>query len=258
MRHLDFDELWKDHLFDYKDGDLLVIDDITRLNLSDYENTAVDFIITLFCAEGRMMLTVEEHEYRIEEGCLFVYLPGQTMNSFMLSQNAKIKVIAFARRAIDHSHYLNKYVWQQVDYIKAHPVFQLDEHGRQIASHYYSLMMLRTQGADGSFHHDVVRMLFQTLMMEFLMLVEREIGSLQDTDIAQENKNANVRQATLLYHRFMSLMAESNGHVRNVSVFANMLNVTPKYLSTSPTSLSSASSSGSIWVCHPQNFESRT
>jgi hypothetical protein len=37
MRHIDFDDLWKNHLFDYKDGDLLVIDDITRLNLSDYE-----------------------------------------------------------------------------------------------------------------------------------------------------------------------------------------------------------------------------
>lgn len=110
MKHLDFDELWKDHLFDYKDGDLLVMDDLTRLNLSDYENTAVDFIIALFCAEGRMMLIIEEREYHIEEGCLFVYLPGQTMNSFMLSQNAKIKVIAFAQRAIDRSHYLNKYV----------------------------------------------------------------------------------------------------------------------------------------------------
>ena len=41
MRHIDFDDLWKNHLFDYKDGDLLVIDDITRLNLSDYENTTL-------------------------------------------------------------------------------------------------------------------------------------------------------------------------------------------------------------------------
>ena len=30
MRHLDFDDLWKNHLFDYKDGDLLVIDDIEQ------------------------------------------------------------------------------------------------------------------------------------------------------------------------------------------------------------------------------------
>ena len=231
MRHLDFDELWKNHLFDYKDGDLLVIDDITRLTLSDYENTALDFIITLFCAEGRMMLTVEEQEYRIEEGCLFVYLPGQTMNSFMLSQNAKIKVIAFARRAIDRSHYLNKYVWQQVEYIREHPVFQLSEREREITGHYYSLMMLKTHGSDGSFHHDVVRMLFQTLTMEFMMLVERKMGASADTDAAQDGKDATVRQSTLIYRRFMSLLAESAGRVRSVSAFANMLNVTPKYLS---------------------------
>ena len=231
MRHLDFDELWRNELFDYKDGDLLVIDDITRLTLSDYENTALDFIIALFCAEGRMMLTVEEQEYRIEEGCLFVYLPGQTMDSFMLSQNAKIKVIAFAGRAIDRSHYLNKYVWQQAEFIRANPIFHLNERERQITSHYYSLMMLKTQGSDGSFHHDVVRMLFQTLMMEFLMLVERRMGSLSSTDDIQENKDASVRQSTLIYRRFMALLAESNGRVRSVSVFANMLNVTPKYLS---------------------------
>lgn len=231
MRHLDFDELWKNHLFDYKDGDLLVIDDITRLTLSDYENTALDFIITLFCAEGRMMLTVEEREYCIEEGCLFVYLPGQTMNSFMLSQNAKIKVIAFAQRAIDHSLYLNKYVWRQVEYIREHPVFPLDERERQITSHYYSLMMLKTQGTDGSFHHDVVRMLFQTLMMEFMMLVERKMGASRDLDATQDNKDASVHQSTLIYRRFMSLLAESAGMVRSVSAFANMLNVTPKYLS---------------------------
>ena len=231
MRHLDFDELWRNDLFDYKDGDLLVIDDITRLTLSDYENTALDFIIALFCAEGRMMLTVEEQEYRIEEGCLFVYLPGQTMNSFMLSQNAKIKVIAFAGRAIDRSHYLNKYVWQQAEFIRANPIFHLNERERQITSHYYSLMMLKTQGSDGSFRHDVVRMLFQTLMMEFLMLVERRMEVSKDSTNVLEKRDASVRQSTLIYRRFMALLAESAGKVRSVSVFANMLNVTPKYLS---------------------------
>ena len=122
-------------------------------------------------------------------------------------------------------------MWQQAEFIRANPIFHLNERERQITSHYYSLMMLKTQGSDGSFHHDVVRMLFQTLMMEFLMLVERRMGSLSSTDDIQENKDASVRQSTLIYRRFMALLAESNGRVRSVSVFANMLNVTPKYLS---------------------------
>ena len=33
MRHLSFDDLRENYLFDYKDGDLLVIDDIRRLRL---------------------------------------------------------------------------------------------------------------------------------------------------------------------------------------------------------------------------------
>ncbi len=71
MRHIDFDDLWKNHLFDYKDGDLLVIDDITRLNLSDYENTTLAFVMAVFCIEGRLQCVVEGREYRLSSGVFF-------------------------------------------------------------------------------------------------------------------------------------------------------------------------------------------
>ena len=62
MRKLDFDDLWKNHLFDYKDGDLLVIDDITRLQLDDYENTSLAFVMGVFCMEGRLQCMVDGQE----------------------------------------------------------------------------------------------------------------------------------------------------------------------------------------------------
>ena len=89
MRHIDFDDLWKNHLFDYKDGDLLVIDDITRLNLSDYENTTLAFVMAVFCVEGRLQCVVEGREYRIGGGDFFVYMPGQVIGEILLSQHAE-------------------------------------------------------------------------------------------------------------------------------------------------------------------------
>ncbi len=231
MRNLDFDSLWKNHLFDYKDGDLMVMDDITRLNLADYEHTQLNFVLVVFCQSGRLQATIDEREYRIDEGSLFVLLPHQMLSGIMLSPQARVKVIAFAPRAIDRSLYLNKYMWQQVEYIKQHPLFPLSERERQITSHYYSLMMLKTQDANGSFQHDVVRLLFQTLMLEFLMLVDRNRVDSPDADADMENQDAGVRQSELIYRRFKRLLAESNGRVRNVANFANMLHVTPKYLS---------------------------
>ena len=173
MRHIDFDDLWKDHLFDYKDGDLLVIDDITRLNLSDYENTTLAFVMAVFCVEGRMQVVVEGQEYRIGSGDFFVYIPGQVIGEILLSQNADVKVIAFAQRAIDRSLYLHKFVWQNMEYVKEHPLFTLSERERQGLSHYYQLLMNKTQDGEGSFQHDVVRLLFQALILEFQMFVDR-------------------------------------------------------------------------------------
>lgn len=228
MTHLDFDGLWKNHLFDYKDGDLLVLDDITRLNLADYEDTQLDSMLAVFCQEGRLQAAVEGREYKISEGPLFVLQPGQMVCDIMLGHEAKVKVIAFATRAIDRSLYLNKYVWQQVEYIKEHPLFHLDERERLTTSYYYKLMLLKTQGNYGNFQHDVVRLLFQTLILEFLMLVDRKKEEIA-TEI-EENTNASIRQQTLIYRYFMRLLAESKGRVRSVFYFANMLNVSPKYL----------------------------
>lgn len=235
MRHIDFDDLWKNHLFDYKDGDLLVIDDITRLNLSDYENTTLAFVMAVFCVEGRMQVEVEGREYRIGSGDFFVCMPGQVIGEILLSQNANVKVIAFAQRAIDRSLYLHKFVWQNMEYVKEHPLFTLSERERQGLSHYYQLLMSKTQDRDSSFQHDVVRLLFQALILEFQMLVDRRRSLAPDPSPTEkrglEEANASVRQSTLVYRRFMSLLAESNGRVRSVSAFANMLNITPKYLS---------------------------
>lgn len=231
MRKLDFDDLWKNHLFDYKDGDLLVIDDITRLQLDDYENTSLAFVMGVFCMEGRLQCMVDGQEYRLGSGDFFVYYPGMMIGEILLSAKANVKVIAFAQRAIDRSLYLNKYVWDNLAYIKEHPLFTLSERERQGISHYYQLMMIKKEGGEGSFQHDVVRLLFQALILEFLMLVERRRGMVGDGQLQVDEKDSSVRQSALVYRRFMRLLSESSGRVRSVSAFANMLHVTPKYLS---------------------------
>ena len=231
MRHLDFDELYKNHLFDYKDGDLLVIDDITRLQLSDYENTTLAFMMAVFCMEGRLQCVLEGKEYRLNSGDFIIYTPGQMIGEILLSPNANVKVIAFAQRAIDRSLYLNKYIWQNLSFVKEHPLFKLSEKERAGIGHYYQLLMIKKQDADGSFQHDVVRLLFQALMLEFMMFIDRQRSNAAQNDYLLKEEDSSVRQSTLVYRRFMELLAESEGRVRSVGAFANMLNVTPKYLS---------------------------
>ncbi len=231
MRHLDFDDLWKNHLFDYKDGNLLMIDDVKRLNLSDYENTTLAFVMAVICMKGRVQSVVEGQEYCISAGNLFVYMPGQVIGNILLSQNADVKVIAFAQRAIDRSLYLHKFVWQNHEYVRAHPLFILTEREWQGIGHYYQLLMAKTQEKSGSFHRDVVRLLFQALVLEFQMLVDRRRGEATKSESLPMEMDSSVRQSTQIYRQFMALLAESKGRIRSVSVFANMLHVTPKYLS---------------------------
>ena len=90
---------------------------------------------------------VEEREYRLASGDFFIYLPGQVIGELMLSSNANVKAIAFAQQAIDRSLYLHKFVWQNMSYVKEHPLFTLSEKERQGINHYYQLLRLKIQGA---------------------------------------------------------------------------------------------------------------
>lgn len=231
MKHLDFDELWENHLFDYKDGDLLVIDDISRLDLPKYEQTSLSFVLAAYCVEGRMQATLDGREFRITEGELLIYTPGKLIGEIMLSQNAHVKLIAFAKRAIDRSLYLSKYVWKKFEYISKYPVFTLNERERAVISHYYGLLMLKTTGGGGDFHHDVVRLLFQALTFEFMMFIDQRIDLSSETEDDRAALDSNVRQSTLIYRNFTQLLHESDGRIRNVATFADLLHITPKYLS---------------------------
>ena len=249
MKHLEFEDLLQDHLFDYKDGDLFVIDDISRLELAKYEHTTVAFVMGVFCAEGRLQVTLDGKAYRIGAGDFLVYMPGAMIGDILLSQNADVKILAFAQRVIDRSVYLRKYVWRSLEFVHRYPVFTFTEREREVVSHYYGLMMLKTTNsetlnpaAQGDYQRDVVRLLFQALIFEFLMFIDRRMNIAADGGElqlegqpggahSQVENDASVRQSTLLYRRFMQLLAESNGRVRSVSTFANLLNVTPKYLS---------------------------
>ena len=230
MKQLDFEELWKYRLFDYRDGDLLVLDNISRMDFSAYENTALSFLATGYCDCGSMTVVVEGREYLITAGDLFVYLPGQRIDRISKSPDASVKVMAFPRSAVIRSLYLDKYVWQTLSYLREHPLFTLTPLERQGLDHYHRLMMIKVQQLGGDFDRDVVRLLFQSMMLELLMLADRRRLKSSGSEVPTEEKDASVRQSVLVFRRFMSLLSESGGKMRSVSACAGLLNVTPKYL----------------------------
>lgn len=230
MKQLDFDELWENRLFDYKDGDLLLIDDFSRLNLPKYENTSVSFIMWAYCQQGRFQVRLDGADYRLDAGQLLVYTPGEVITDIMLSQDADVKLLAFARRAIERSEFLSKFVWKKMEFISLHPVFILSDEERQMFHHYYRLLMIKSKRGGGDFQHDVVRLLFQACLFDFMMITDRRMDE-KDKELQERFHDSKVRQSTLIYRKFIHLLSETRGRMRNVSEFAENLNVSPKYLS---------------------------
>ena len=51
--------------------------------------------------------------------------------------------------------------------------------------------MMKTQGVEGSFQHDVVRLLFQALVLEFMMFIDRRRG--EAAEGSRRNRQQNLK-----------------------------------------------------------------
>jgi len=233
MKKIGFEEFGNSTHYNYRDADLLVTEDLTKLPLKNYENTTLKFIVFMYCSQGCMQVTLEGREHQLRTGDCFLYLPGQTINEVSFCPTTVVRAIAFEQRALEESFYLNKYFWKFLKYVRENPVSKLTDRKYSTLIHYYELIIdhAHRMNEGGSFHHDVVRLLFQSMMFELMMFLEERLEDEGVVDVQEvEAMNSSVSQKSLVFNQFMRIVAETGGKVRNVSVIAEQMNVSPRYL----------------------------
>ena len=225
IHHVDFKNMYEDNIFRFNDEDFFMMDDIKELPDSFY-NMETDYVVNIYCNEGRFLITVDDKEYEVkEDGCIFC-LPGSILHDYMMSPDVNITVFGFSIAALERSSYINRYIWQFYDYIRKHPVVYLSEMDMKIIDSYYYLSLLKVQQAEDPFTKSIASLLFQSFAFEFLNIVAKEMK--QDKKIAE---NSAVRQKDTVLHQFLDLLADSDGKIRSVAVASNKLHLTPKYFS---------------------------
>ena len=73
IHHVDFKNMYEDNIFRFNDEDFFMMDDIKELPDSFY-NMETDYVVNIYCNEGRFLITVDDKEYEVkEDGCIFCH-----------------------------------------------------------------------------------------------------------------------------------------------------------------------------------------
>ena len=207
---------------DYIDGDMVVLDGIDRVLQVD-GTFKFDMIMMVYCIKGRIEFESNSNTHRAKAGDVIICLPNSTWENVMVSPDFDSKIVGVSNKAMQTNVQVNSDFLSLMGYVTRNPVIHLNEERQQMFLKYYTLIAHKIKHPHGFYHKEIMHSLLQSSMYELFAIITPYIE--------YTNDGGNLKQANLLFKRFIEMLAANNGKIQPVKKYAQDLCITPKYLS---------------------------
>ncbi|MBO7417669.1 MAG: AraC family transcriptional regulator [Bacteroidaceae bacterium] len=187
------------------------------------DNHGVIFI----CTEGRAQFEYDGAVIQFQKNDLFLYMAHSIASNFMASSNFNCKQIWFTRAELWNINLYSDTNFSDLAFLKQHPLVHLNDKDVSLLGDYFQLLCRRMRDNAPA---DIVRSLVSTLFLEMLVMIRRDVKEELAQDLTKDTSSGFHKRR--LVDKFLLMVEQSDGRIRKVDVFANKLNISPKYLST--------------------------
>jgi YesN/AraC family two-component response regulator len=185
----------------------------------------------LLCKRGHIDLFYHGEMVRVAENDMFVRIPAYDfkIGPYEASEDYQFMQVTmdaaiFEQIMFDHMRVEPNWYSKQ-EYVKAHPVFHLNEASIDFFNTYFHLLELQLKAQPTEYREQIMKLMAKGATMEMLNYMDK---------LAVVPTNANdrssVNQSDYTFHQFMHLL-QKYPHEREVQWYAKQLGITPKYLS---------------------------
>lgn len=207
---------------DYIDGDMVVLDGIDKVLQVD-GTFKFDMIMMVYCIKGRIEFESNSNTHKAKAGDVIICLPNSTWENVMVSPDFDSKIVGVSNKAMQTNVQVNSDFLSLMGYVTRNPVIHLNEERQQMFLKYYALIAHKIKHPHGFYHKEIMHSLLQSSMYELFAIITPYIE--------YTNNGGNLKQANLLFKRFIEMLAANNGKIQPVKKYAQDLCITPKYLS---------------------------
>ena len=183
----------------------------------------LSFTIAIFCLSGRMSFQINLQDFELRANNLLVVLEGAIGEYRGMSDDTRIAVIAFASEyfqtvlQIDATMTLQRRLYSS-------PLYQLSSEAMEESMAIYRLMKAKIAETDNPFRKGALLGYTQVLTYnsyKYLLTADTEAEKLKEKSSRRQE----------LYTQFIHEVQKSYTKERSISYYADVLCVTPKYLS---------------------------
>ena len=184
-----------------------------------------DGYMLLYCVKGRIRLNVNLSEYCIEEGMIFMNVPGNIIRVNEILDVPKEEVryvcVAMSKDFLQGMHLDANKIFNEGMSMMENPNIKLNDKEIQMVRCGLEVMT-RIVNSDTMYKKEA---LLSTLSAMFYLLMGVWRRRNESSDLAQSNRSK------IIFDRFIKLVSEYHTRYRNVGFYADKLCLTPKYLS---------------------------
>lgn len=215
-----------DHIIDYADDDIAVINSLNNIPYSN-DTLRLNCVLVMFCTEGYLQMDMNNKTFLLENNSLMICLPNSILSHTMVSPSHTIKIIGFSTGFMRRVVKMGKDIWKTVSYVYNNPIKHVGESDYLPFKLYIDAIMAKINSLPHLYRKEIIQHLFSALFCEVIADLNKHALVSYETGKSKET----IKQADFIFTRFMEKLSIDNGLHRSVSYYADELFYTSKYLS---------------------------
>lgn len=203
----------------YNNGELAFLDKVSDINLA--ESIQMEIYVVVLCLQGKASMCINGTPYIAYKNDVFICTPNNLLDDCLLSVDFKCHCIGVSPDYVQRILPMADNTWDMKILFEKNPLFSLQAQEAVTFCQYYDILCSKV-----ALPSYVQKKVIDALMLAFIY--DMQIVMNRVIQITPRPFNSGE----YLFKSFIDLLSASYPKKRNVSYYADRLNVTPKYLST--------------------------
>ena len=187
----------------------------------------LDHGLVIICTAGVAQFEYDGHTVQLSKNDLFLLMAHSVVEKFMSSVDFDCRELWFSRGEMWNMNMYVKNSLADLLPLKHNPKVTLSDVDAALFETYFKQLSYHIRNSSQLLYPEITHSIVGAFLLEVLSVLRRGNNMLKDNNQIN-NSGLHGRK---LADRFVQLVEQSDGRIRRVDEFAQMLNVTPKYLS---------------------------
>ena len=183
--------------------------------------------LVVICTAGVAQFEYDGHTVQLSKNDLFLLMAHSVVEKFMSSADFDCRELWFSRGEMWNMNMYVKNSLADLLPLKHNPKVTLSDTDAALFETYFKQLSYHIRNSSQLLYPEITHSIVGAFLLEVLSVLRRGNNMLKDNNLIN-NSGLHGRK---LADRFVQLVEQSDGRIRRVDEFAQMLNVTPKYLS---------------------------